>query len=349
MRDSDSDIRPPPIPEHEEVSDEAKTIPATAAWEIVSETALKSSSQEQDTSLETLLEGNDDADSCDVQEEPVESYPEPSSRVWSKPMAAWVAIVSILVLAVYVKYYRPSRKAPSPVSDESQEVVEKKPNEESAPVKRVVVKEPFVAPVPLPSDPDLVPKQYRAALESIESTLIAIAGDQDPELPPAGKHRNLEELWSQIENNPQAMGDLALIQHVASKLAGDFATHKAKEPVKWEGLWKLGIAVYDTASAQMDSVKRDFGNREDLKVKKDLTIYRRWLAKWLLGERGVYCQVRQRFWEQVKSGDIPRNEKKRIGEVRKERERYLTRLHRRGKPLYDFCDRAILKVSSKKN
>ncbi|MCP4680012.1 MAG: hypothetical protein GY854_31880 [Deltaproteobacteria bacterium] len=357
MRDSDSDMRPPPIPERVEEEEDAKTIPAASAWEIVSETIYQTPEPQKEVSLETLLEGNDSESSSEY-EEPIDLHQDrddennrqhkkdqldlhPSSPLgtWSKAKAAVVAIVSILALAVYVKYYHPSHET-SPESHEKQKGV--RPDTPD-PEKQVIVEEPFIVPA------DLTQGRYQAARELIERTLFSIAGSSISKTSPPGKHQNLEELWAQIESNPQAMADPAFIQYVASKLEKDFAAHGTGTAVPWDGLWKLGIVVYDAASTEIDSVEKFYGEFKDLGVKKDLATYRRWLAEWLLGKRGVYCQVRQRFWEQVKNGSVSNDERKRIGEVRQERERHLTSLRRKNKPLYDLCDRAILKTHSQKN
>ncbi len=394
MDDRDTDNKPPPLPDRLEASDEAKTIPASTAWEVVSEASYPEQKKE-DPSLALMLEGRmstalyryDDAGSpvdelyglmseegrgsqveqapkpaVEVQpvrekEAPRRQYrleqhddmppPERPAATWSRTKTAVVAIVSVMSLAAYVVLNRPTDRktktttpaAPTLTRTANPGVPQPVPTTPVQPVT-VLVPDTTVSSAPPPPQPDRVPEQYRAARKRIETIIAAIGGDS--QTVEAGQHQNLRELWNQVSRAGGGAHPVATV--LGERMTDDFRVHPAGTPVPWDKLWKLGITVYHAASAEIDSARKDFGHRSDLGVKADIAGYRRWLLKWLLGERGVYCQARQRFWEQVKNGDppIPKEERSRIGELRRERRRHLDRWKMRHEKLYDFCERNIL-------
>ncbi len=396
MDDRDTDNKPPPLPDRLEASDEAKTIPASTAWEVVSESS-QPEQQKEDPSLALMLEGRmstalyryDDAGSPvdelyglmseegrgprvdqvpkpEVEARPVryekapprQYRPEQHDEIlsserppatWSRTKTAVVAIVSVMSLAAYVVLNRPADRktrtatpaAPTLTPTANPGVPQPVSTTPVQPVP-VLVPDTTVSSAPPPPEPDRVPEQYRAARKRIETIIAAIGGDS--QTAEAGRHQNLRELWKQVRAATLSGGANPVATLLGERMTDDFKVHSAGAPVPWDRLWKLGITVYHAASAEIDSARKDFGHRSDLGVKADIAGYRRWLIKWLLGERGVYCQARQRFWEQVKNGDppIPKEERPRIGELRRERRRHLDRWKMRHEKLYDFCERDIL-------
>ncbi|MCP4604336.1 MAG: hypothetical protein GY847_28080 [Proteobacteria bacterium] len=399
MHNRDSDKIPPPLPEEDEVNDNAKTVPANSAWEIVSEVAFRalekqknrdSNSLRQDKKEENLLSDKEKPRALPTQSEKprellvdagkplfkLKSSDKPEQRVlevlpgvWTKPKVAIAAIISFLALAAYVIWNsvsEPSKQnaeslKQSPIEQQKTVILPSEGQASSGEQQRTVIlpsEGEQQRTVILPTDDevlseedrqeDVVLKQYIKEKGAIESTLIEIAGFADSSLLKFGKYQNLEALWRKIsaqtaEKKSAAKNTGALFRNVQERLRGDLSSVEAGAVVPWDKLWKLGVTVFYTASFQIDRLEEIFIERPDLGVIADVKSYRKWLVEWLLGERGLYCQVRQRFWEQVKTGNppIPKDEQRRIGKMRRERKQHLDKWGRREEHLYNYCDRNL--------
>ncbi len=363
MQNSKSNIKAPPLPDRIEEDNDAKTIPANSAWELSFEPESEENRSETETPYPYEKEPSTSKETSTspatvtaYENRPEDVLPKQQQRIniplmaWLNSKAAIAAISAILALTFYVLLNRAAAPQPSQEPQPAQPTQAVQPPEKvgyaprppspsSQPVSPspVVVTEPIVMPVEVPFDLNA----YKKRRERIEQILFEIAGDKSSKDLKPGGYQTLEALWDQMVT---LSGRDTLSKIVGGMLDQEFKTQQAGATIPWDRLWKLGMTLYHAASIEIDSVEEEFRKYNNPKVKADLARHRQWLAKWLLGERGVYCQIRQRFWQQVKTGNppIPEGERERISEIRQERKRHLDKLGRPDTKLYNFCKKNIL-------
>jgi len=359
MENEGSKIKAPPIPTSIEEDVDAKTVPANAAWEVTPDTERQENGSLDDPaypygdvpgshSTQSATAGNGPTGpvlpSKTHQTERKLSISGTWFITWFNSKAAIAASAAILVLAFFVLLNR--THTPKPIVPEStrQSTIERSLPNQPTPdppslmsADPIVVKDPIVMPVEVPFNQ----LAYLEAKKAIEQILAEMAGPQGKDLGNPGEYQPLETLFEQIATKSDG--------NTLSNILGGILEQEIKaQPVgaviPWDRLWTLGITLFHAASVEIDTVERDFLRYRNPEIKADLARYRKWLSTWVLGKRGVYCQVHQRFLQQVKIDNpaILKKQQIRISEIKQERERHLEKL---GQPLTDlneFCAKPTL-------
>ena len=180
---------------------------------------------------------------------------------------------------------------------------------------------------------DTAPAAFRKKSAQIDAMFEEIAGAPLPLNP--GRHQSAAELSRHIMT-----ADTVFTKAVKETLADKINPLEQPQFEHYENLWKLGVAVLDIATHELEAyatLGNTVGDETAAGQAKDLND---WLVEWLVGKKGLYCELRDHFWHQVKSKrpGVGPNRKAQIAKLRKERREFATAFGYPTEPLYKYCD-----------
>lgn len=199
--------------------------------------------------------------------------------------------------------------------------------------------EPQPAETAAEEQPDTDEQQLASSMERLQALFAIIAGVEGGDDPSKGQFQNLDQLVRGLASTPKetlAAAGLEEVRLSVSSLPSD-------KPLPHDVLWRVTRSVLDVTQKELDRLReigeklpKSEGTREYRKHKK-------WIAAWLLGNTGAYCQIRERFWEQSRGGDpsITEEVKENAYLLQKERDQAASVFRTSRAPLYDFCDRKL--------
>lgn len=311
---------PPPLPE-DNGEEEMATIPADSPWRVVpatpSKTAIAESEpikhveqKEQDPGSPSFDDKIDDK-TDDKTEEAPSDIPNNKPQKQRKLMLGLLILTAAMlaVVAVLLTYRL--------VDD----------RESDTPKVGVTLVEPKII------EKDTAPKAFVRKSAEIDAMFEQIAGASLPLY--HGKHQTVAELSRHI-----LTADTPFARTVKSTLSEKIDPLTPPQFEHYENLWKLGVAVLDFATDELETYAALGKAVEDETAAEHAKTLNAWLIEWLLGRKGLYCELRGRFWRQVKTKrpGVGPNRKGQIAKLRKERREFAKAFGYPTDPLYKYCD-----------
>jgi len=181
---------------------------------------------------------------------------------------------------------------------------------------------------------------YEISQSQLQKLLDEITSDDLKENINCEQCADLNKLWIFIRKNTDS--ELAKIL-TKDSLANAFGTPPDRI-LTYDEMWKFGMLILDVLYTHIDDLQKAYDGREVSSLDADITNMKRKLSDWLLGKRGVYCQVRARYWQQIKLQNPPisKAQRKDMRKLRKERRKFIKAAGYPQKTLIKFCDRNIL-------
>lgn len=308
---------PPPLPEDNGEEDMA-TIPADSPWQVVpavpldttiadGETVEKTEYVQQDHASDDASPPPDDGPG----EAPLSNPPAKAPRRQRKLMLGLlIPTITMFATAAVLLIFQ--------MIDE---------NESKTPEVGMTLVEPKII------EKDTTPKAFAQKSAEIDAMFEQIAGAPLPLH--LGKHQTAAELSRYI-----LTADTPFARTVRDTLSDKIDPLTPPQFEHYENLWKLGVAVLDIATNELETYTTLEEAVADESAEKQAKTLNAWLIEWLLGRKGLYCELRDLFWHQVKTKrpSVGPNRKGQIAKLRKERREFAKAFGYPSVPLYKYCD-----------
>ncbi len=239
-----------------------------------------------------------------------------------------MAIILVLIDVVISVATAPDADERSPVEVGPTEV----PSAEAPPVQ-VQLPQPEVSNPPGEPEPSVREREtrIRQARAELEALIESIAGpDADDD------HQSVEQLALRLAASP----DTPLAAAVSTRMGGSFNDIKEGERLSYALVWRLGQASLSFTSEQIGQIEEQLSGEISDGLTEAIAAHRQWLREWMLGKRGLYCQVRERYWQEVKRGrlELTAEVKKDIKRLRQERAKLAKAAGYPTTVLYEYCE-----------
>ncbi len=307
---------PPPLPDDVD-SDDLATVPATSPWQMVPEkgaddgtepagyqVAPPASAPPQEAYSTETTAATDDAPSI------ASIAPQHRDSRWMSRkailglLAASVTMITAVGVLIIIRWREARGTDPSEVT--------------------VTLIEPKII------ENDTTKSALKSKKADIDAMFEEIAATKGPLI--IGKHQPVDELSSHIlsAQTPFAKTVRAALESKISPL------NKAQFE-QTENLWQLGVTVLDVATEALEEMT-DLGQAADEgETAETAKILKAWLIEWLLGKNGLYCELRDQFWNQGKT--VRASQKSHITQMRQERKKFAKAFDYPTTPLFKYCER----------